>query len=436
MEQPQERISETSAAQPCPGGCSEYHALSRRGFLGRGAGVTAAAVVAPAWVPRVGMSPNGPARDVLLNVYLRGGMDALTAVPPYGEPELYVQRPNVAVPPPGGANTALDLDGFFGLAPAAAPLLTPWSDGKLAIVHACGSPLGSRSHFDEQAFWELGIPGQPLGTETSGWLARHLQNEPPVQLTPLRAAAMERLMPRVLVEAPDTLPLGEPATFRLPGNPATEAARRSTIEAMYAGVSPPLGSAALSTFDVIDLLATINFENYQPANGAVYPETVFGRKIRNAAALIKAQVGVEAIAVDLDGWDHHDTQGPLDGVFAALMGDLALTLEAFYLDMGLGMDGVVVAVQSEFGRRLAENGSLGTDHGYGGALFVMGGHVNGGQVITNWPGLDPGVLVGGDLGITIDYRDVLGEILAVRMASSRLDLVFPNYTPTFPGVVF
>jgi uncharacterized protein (DUF1501 family) len=125
----------------------------------------------------------------------------------------------------------------------------------------------------------------------------------------------------------------------------------------------------------------------------------------------------------------------VDGVLALLLGELCQALEAFYLDMLDRIDEVVVVVMSEFGRRVAQNASLGTDHGHGGCMLVMGGAVAGGQVLTQWPGLAPANLDAGDLAITTDYRDVLAEILVKCAQNTTVTIVFPNHTPSFPGVI-
>jgi len=151
--------------------CEEYRALSRRQLLG-GAGAAAAMFTAPAWLPRVALgAAAGGVRDTLVHVYLRGGSDGLTMCVPYGDPQLYLRRPTLAIQPPGSPNGAIDLDGFFGLAPAMAPILTPYQAGKLAIVHASGSTDPSRSHFDAQKFMEMGIANQTPGTLNTGWIA-------------------------------------------------------------------------------------------------------------------------------------------------------------------------------------------------------------------------------------------------------------------------
>src|SRR5262249_53162570 len=149
----------------------------------------------------------------------------------------------------------------------------------------------------------------------------------------------------------------------------------------------------------------------------------------------KAAVGLEVFTLDIDGWDTHIDMGPVDGVLNDMLTDLCDSLEAFYLDLQSQMDGIVVTVMSEFGRRVAENASAGTDHGHGNCMIGMGGHVAGGQVLTyQWPGLDPKNLDNDDLAITIDYRDILAEILVNRLGETNLSTVFPNYTATFRGI--
>ncbi|MBM3977992.1 MAG: DUF1501 domain-containing protein [Planctomycetes bacterium] len=375
-------------------------------------------------------------RDVLVHVLLRGGMDGLTTCVPHGDPHLYTARPTLAIAPPGSSGGALDLDGFFGLAPAAAPLLTPWGNGHLAIVHAAGSPDPTRSHFEAFARMELGIPLQPLGSVSSGWLARHLQVTPALGAGPLRAAALVDVMPMTLAQAPQTLPIPDLSNYAFPGAPVTAALRESLIAGMYAGAAAPLSAIALDTIGTIHLLDLIDFANYAPAPGANYPAgSELAAGLRQSAALIKADVGLECVMLELGGWDLHSQLGPLNGVMALLLDELCRSLEAFYLDMLSDIDRVVVVVMSEFGRRVAENGSAGLDHGHGNAMLLLGGHIAGGQVHGTWPGLAPAALDHGDVAITTDYRDVVGEVLAKRLGNTALAQVFPNHTVVFPGVV-
>jgi len=220
----------------------------------------------------------------------------------------------------------------------------------------------------------------------------------------------------------------------MPGSLATSSARRQTLDRMYRDAVSAYADAAQDTFGTIDVLSSVDFQNYVPAGGAVYPATTFGRQFRETAALLKASVGVLCVEIDMHGWDHHTNLGAVGGSFAALTQQLALTLAAFRLDMGVALPGVNVIVMSEFGRRLRPNANQGLDHGRGGCMLLLGGGVAGGRVLTEWPGLAPSNLHDGDLAITIDYRDVLSEMLVRRFGCTNIAEVFPGYTPQFRGV--
>jgi len=408
--------------------CDEYMTLSRRGFLG-----AAAAASVPVWMPRVALGAPGAGagqgRDVLVFVFLRGGTDMLSAVVPYGDPALYTARPTLAVP----AAQVTNLDGFFGLAPALAPLHRAYVDQKLAFVHAAGSTDPTRSHFDAMARIETATPNAPT-VAFDGWLARHLLNVGALGTGLLRGLALGDLLPRMLAGAPASLPVADPSSFGFPGDPLTATARRATLAGMYARAAPPIGPAAANALATIDLLDAIDFPNYQPANGASYPASDLGGALASTAAMLKHGLDLEAVTYDYGGWDHHANMGPLTGQLATMLNDLALGLDAFELDMRASGARWTLVVQSEFGRRVAQNGSLGTDHGHGSCLFAMGDGIAGGQVIAQWPGLAPGQLDQGDLAVTRDYRDVLAEILVNRMGATNLGALFPGFTPTSVGV--
>jgi uncharacterized protein (DUF1501 family) len=407
-------------------------AFSRRSVLGGSAVLAGASLLStPA---TASAARRGSTRPVLVQVFLRGAMDGLTTVVPYADADLYNWRPTLAIQPPGPPTGARDLDGFFGLAPAAAPLLSPFQAGHLAIVHASGSIDPTRSHFDAFVRMEFGDPLLPPGTLSNGWITRYLAATSAQATSPLRAIGASDLLPHSLSGASQTLPIPDFASFALPGRASSALERVAAIDTTYALRPPPVGPAALGTLASLGILGAIDFAGYVPANGALYPDSPLGTRLRNAAALIKAGTGVEAITVDVDGWDLHAELGPLSGSMANLLDDLSRSLEAFYLDLLAYLDDYVLVCLSEFGRRVEENASAGTDHGHGNAMFVLGGGINGGQVFSDWPGLAASDLDNGDLAITTDYRDVLGEILAERLGITDLAAIFPQHAFSFIGV--
>jgi uncharacterized protein (DUF1501 family) len=428
-------------------GCDEYRELSRRGFIGAAGVVTLAAMSAPAWLPRVTLAKDyrSGQRDVMISIFLRGAADGLTMCVPFSEANYYAIRPTVAVPRPdsAAADRCTDLGVSvagpngptgFGLPPGMLPLLPAFQAGNLLFVHASGSTDPSRSHFDAQRFMEVGKP-RDLSLVT-GWLGRHLATTQPMDPEALlRAVSISTALPRAMVGGPLTLPIPNLDTFGLTGSSSTVAARTVPIRDMYAATTEPLRSLGLNTLSTIDLLNTINFATYAPAGGAVYPANSFGNAMKSTAALIKAQVGVEAISIDIGGWDTHENQGSTLGTMHTLMMTLSSALAAFNTDVTSGTAPTYSLVcMSEFGRRAAQTGT-GTDHGHGNVMIVMGNAINGGRVLTQWPGLGPGQLwENRDLQVTMDYRDIVAEIAVNRLGNSNLAALFPGYTPTFRGV--
>ncbi|MBL8131747.1 MAG: DUF1501 domain-containing protein [Anaerolineae bacterium] len=416
---------------------------TRRDFL-RGAGALGAVGVSksffPAWMPRLAFRQASQASrgDVLVAIFLRGGIDGLSVVVPYGDgAHYYDARPTQAVAEPGsGSNAALDLDGYFGFHPAFAPLIDIYQGGALGVVHATGSIDPSRSHFDAMQFMEYGTPGSK--TTGTGWIGRHLQTASWQNDSPFRAVGMGAMSPASLRGA-TPLSLRSIADFHLRGREGELLRAQQSLMQLYSVSAPQdaLQSQAGLVFETIDLLQALNAVTYQPTNGAVYPEDEegFGMGLRQIAQLIKANVGLEVACLDLGGWDTHENQGTHDGYFQSQLSVLAQGLSAFYADMQDLMPGVTVVTMSEFGRRVAENGSAGTDHGHGNFMLVMGGGAQGGRVYADWPTLAPEALNDGDLAITTDYRDVLAEILTHRLNNPALDQIFPNFTPTARGIV-
>jgi uncharacterized protein (DUF1501 family) len=414
---------------------------SRRDFLKNFGAIGVSSALFPAWMPRMAFRPPNQSApgDVLVCIFLRGGIDGLSAVVPYGDGANYYDiRPSIAVPEPGTAgNAAIDLDGYFGLNPALAPLHDIYNAGKLAIVHAAGSIDPSRSHFDAMQFMEYGTPGNK--TTGTGWIGRHLQSAAWQNESPFRAVGMGAMLPGSLRGSTPPLALRSIADFHLKGRESELKQIEQTLSQLYATSAPTnaLETQAKLVFDTVDMLGAINADGYQPANGADYPADGegFGMGLKQIAQLIKADVGLEVACIDLGGWDTHEQQGTTDGAFFELLGTLGRGLAAFYTDLGDRMNGVSLVTMSEFGRRVEENASLGTDHGHGNFMFLMGGGVNGGQVYSQWPTLAPEALNDGDLAITTDYRDVLAEVVSKRLLNPALDQIFPNHTVTPLGLV-
>ena len=411
---------------------------SRRDFLR--AAVAGLAVPAwPAWLPRLAFAPPqvAPRGDVLVCVFLRGAADALSIVVPHGEGEYYALRPHLAIARPddrranAGAR-ARDLDGFFGLHPALAPLLLAWEAGQLAIVHACGAPDESRSHFQAMELMERGVAGAT--GPASGWIGRHLAALDNGNRSPLRAIGLGTTTPRALRGPIPATALRSITDFHLAGDPQAAARMRAALAALYVG-DAPLAAQGRDTLDLLDTLERLDPRGHTPANGARYPASDFGLALRQVAILVKAQVGLEVACLDLGGWDTHINQGGAEGALASLLGDLGAGLAALYADLRDETDDLLAVTLSEFGRRARENGGLGTDHGHGSAMLLLGGGVVGERVHGRWPGLAREQLVGpGDLAVTTDYRDILGELLARRLHNTHLPAIFPDYTPTFLGV--
>lgn len=414
--------------------------ITRRNFL-KIAGVTgvigASRSLFPGWMPRLAFAADhqsGGDRDILINIFLRGGMDGLSAVVPYGEGrEYYDNRPTIAVPEPGGDRSAIDLDGFFGLHPALAPLAAIYQQQDLAIVHASGLVHPTRSHFDAQHFVDFGVPGDK--TIATGWIGRHLETASWQNQSPFRAVGMGDLLPDSLRGAVTPLALRALDDFHLQGRSDELQRMERSLARLYeaAGPQDPLSRQAKLVFETVTTVQQLTADPYRPAHGAVYPadDLGFGLALRQIAQIIKADIGLEVASLDhLGGWDTHEAQGTLDGGLNDDFTVLAQGLHAFYTDLGDRMKRVVVVVMSEFGRTIDENGSQGTDHGHGNAMFLMGGGVRGGKVYGDWPTLAPEARDDADdLAITTDYRHVLAEMLQRRLGNNAIADIFPGFSP-------
>lgn len=417
--------------------CSEYNAMSRRTFMKKSAVGAVALSSQLAWVPQVAYANSFASnRDIVISVYLRGGADGLTLCVPHGEARYYQLRPDIAVPPPSSGNPkrAKDLDGFFGLAYGFYPLEAAYRAGHLAFIHAVGSDSWSRSHFDAQRWMEN--CGRDINLNT-GWLGRHLlTSSEMVAGSPLRGLAMTYGMVRTLNGAPKALPIPDVDNFAYGSYLPDFGLINQTVTNNYIASNDATRASVENTERTIQLLASLDIGNYHGAGGAVYDENEFGYQMKSSAALIKANLGVEAIHIDVQGWDTHNQQGSVDGYMEQLMLTVGRNLAAFHQDMNAsGRMDFTLVVLSEFGRNAAQNNTIGTDHGAGSSMIVMGGAVNGNKVYGQWPGLT-NLLDNQDLYATTDYRSILAEVVSKRLQNgANLGTIFPDFTPNYLNIL-
>jgi uncharacterized protein (DUF1501 family) len=423
--------------------------MNRRFFL-RSGGVALASVgaglVVPSFLERAVMAqaPKGAPggrRKTLIAIFQRGAVDGLNMVVPHGESSYYDWRPAIAIARPGrgAANeSAVDLDGFFGLHPALAGLKPIWDAKRLAVVHAAGSPDSTRSHFDAQDYMESGTPG--VKSTQDGWLNRVVQARADAQATPFRAVSFTQSLPRAMQGKASALAIANLRDFTVRAGQQSQIVQGGFEDIYEQAATEALRGTGKETFEAINFLKRVNPAQYQPENGAQYPRTPYGNALLQIAQLVKAGVGLEVAFTDVGGWDTHANQGGARGQLAARLTEFGAGLAALYTDLGPArMDDVVILTMSEFGRTARENGNRGTDHGHANAMFVVGGQTRGGKVYGDWPGLAADKLYEGrDLALTTDFRDVFGEVARKHLGAADLAKVFPRYTPDprkFRGVL-
>ena len=400
--------------------------ISRRIFLRNGSLALVSLGFAPSFLTRTVAAAGSGRRKLLIAIFQRGAMDGLNAVVPFGEKTYYEARPSIAIARPGSRqDAAIDLDGFFALHPRLAPLKPLYDARQLAIVHACGSPDSTRSHFDAQDYFETATPG--IKSTREGWLNRCLQARAaePVQETAFRAVALAPQLPRALQGPAPALAINRIAQFGVRGN----APMGTSFETQYkAAADVVLNGVGRDAFEAIRTLKAADPERYQPERSAEYPQSGFGQALRQIAQLAKADVGLEVAFAESNGWDHHVNEGGATGQLGLRLDDFARGLAALATDLGDRLEDTIILTMSEFGRAVVENGNRGTDHGHGNAMMVLGGTVRGGRIYGRWPGLARDQrFEGRDLAITTDFRDVFGEIVVRHLGIADSRAIFPGY---------
>ena len=378
----------------------------------------------------------GSGRDLLVYVFLNGGMDGLNMVPPRSGND-YTQystvlRPNLHIP--NSMSLALNGQNAFGMHPSATGLATLFNSNKMAIVHATGLLEANRSHFEATRYMELGTQAASnLGT---GWLTRYFNSS----LHTPDDAVMPSIVPSynntdAVLGDPTALVMANPQEFSLSDGHWTWG---ETMQDILTEINAtPNTLEQLVTHQVLnasDIIQAIDWDNYTPGNNAQYPVGFFGEQMRTVAQLYKNDIDLEVAYVPTGGWDTHVGQGTgTEGQFADLTDELSAGLYALYQDLTATHNGkFTIIVQSEFGRRAYENSDQSTDHGYGNPMFVIGDNVNGG-FYGQFPGLAPNQLFeDGDVEATVDYRDVVSEILLKRQRNRFLGYIFPGFTDHTP----
>lgn len=404
--------------------------MNRRQFI---SGCSAAiAAMAGSQLSSLAFAPEANPSEILILLFLRGGMDGLQLVAPVSDRHYANARDVDLRVTDGGAQKGLELaqtlSGLdFRLHAKASPFKELYDSKQLAIVHACGLTNGTRSHFDAMDLMEKGV-ADSQAAPTNGWLARLLQLLPSNGLLP--AVSTSSQLPVSLLGSPIASSIFDPRSFTLSSDPRLV----GLLKNLYQGETPLTKNAQRTLQTIQYLQRNLPKRNgepteYTPDAKANYPTQWQVRELtqslKTLAQLIKMEAGLQVATVDFGGWDMHENQSWL---FPAQIEGLSQSLMAFYNDIQAYHNRVMIVVMSEFGRRLKANKSHGTDHGYGNALLVLGGKVKGGAMYGQWPGLATEQLDNGvDLAVTTDYRTILSEICTKRLKASLVQTIFPGF---------
>ena len=365
---------------------------------------------------------------VLVCIFQRGAMDGLMAVSPFTDPNLKTLRPTLFMSPLQTQGGMMDLDGQFGLHPSLNSLSPFFKENRMAIVHGVGSPNNTRSHFDAQDFMESGTPFNK-GTN-SGWLNRAV-GLTGHEATPFSAVSLTSALPRSLYGDHEALAISNLQDFaiQMQGNPMAGNMAAKSFESLYDQTSNQLlNKTGKESFEAMKILKSTDIKNYQPANGAVYPNSPLGNSLKQIATLIKMDVGVEVAFAESGGWDTHFNQGTVNGAFARNLRDFSDSIAAFWTDMGQYQDEVTVMTMTEFGRTAHQNGTGGTDHGRASCLFVLGNDVQGGKVYHNIKSLAKADLEDGrDLPVSTDFRAVFSSVSSGHLKLKNANGLFPGW---------
>jgi uncharacterized protein (DUF1501 family) len=416
-------------------------AISRRRFIRDGAAAVAISYTAPAFLTDIANAQGIGGRNLVV-LYLAGGNDALNTVVPYTDSFYYSRRPNIAIP--AGQVLQVGSDGAgraLGLHPRLTGLRDIFNEGRLAIVQRTGYENSSRSHFEGTDIWSTADPR--MGTST-GWLGRYLDALGTREI--LTAWNTTRETPRALVARTvgvPSIPDARSYNFASPNRGAESAAEREAAIRMASDSTRPhlafVNSSTLGAFSTLDRVAQVG--SYQPS--VTYPNSGLGLALRTVAGAMVNGTGTRVFWVSTGGYDTHAAQGNGGGGgYANLMTTVNDAVFAFYSDLrNQGLLGSTMLMQfSEFGRRITENGSQGTDHGAAATMIVAGGAVRGGLYGTA-PVLDPSPgnptleNAGGDVRYETDFRSVYAKVLDDWLGIDSVSVLGGNFRAGAPAIV-
>ena len=414
--------------------------ISRRLFIRDGVATVTLGLSAPAFLSAIAQAQTISSRRLVV-VYLGGGNDALNTLIPYRDNSYYSRRPTIAIPAGQVLQVGTDSAGnALGLHPRLGGLWNAFNEGRLALVQRAGYQNSSRSHFEATDIFGTGNPQTSTG---SGWLGRYLDTLPrPVDA--LAAWNTTSDTPRALVSGAVGVPaISNASTYRFASPNSGRAANeeRAAAQAMAANPAPGrphlafVNSTSRSAIETIDRAAAAMA--YNPT--VAYPNNGFGLALRTVAGAIVNGIGSKVYWVQTGGYDTHSEQGAAGGSYGNLMGTLGDGLWAFYRDVqnrGLASDTTVI-VFSEFGRRISENGSGGTDHGAAGLMMVLGGAVRGGlhgTAAVLQPGHPTLENNSGDVHYETDFRSVYARVLDQWLGVNSVPILNGDFRAGAPAI--
>jgi uncharacterized protein (DUF1501 family) len=371
---------------------------------------------------------DAPTDQRFVVVLLRGALDGMSAVVPYGDANLASLRPALIPPAPGQDGGMFDLGGFYGFNPALAGVYAMYQQGQVLPVHAVAGPYRTRSHFEAQDLLQLGVADE-TGI-TSGWLNRVLA-ELPVNNNAELAGLSVGIGTPLLIQG--KIPVASYAVENFATPPADLYARIAALNASDPLTGPAIANGLrANSFDESIMSQTVNIMSDDGSAAHKKPGADFPSMARQAGALLAAADGPRIAAFQLEGWDTHGNQ--VNGLKAPLTG-LDAGLTALQTTLGPAWNQTMVLVITEFGRTAAMNGTKGTDHGTATVAFVLGGNVAGGKVMATWPGLGQSQLFENrDLAPTLDIRSIAKGALRAHLGlnADALARVFPDSSDAAP----